>query len=131
MGIFSKIFGDAKELTKVANGVANITNLLDQYEIDDDLANLYVSAWICRISVLEIVENNQFPMTYKLYAPIRGHQQHIMLSEAYMLTLTRIMSKANERGSRVEHYVQNIIDKGDAFFEIDKQIPYEQKQIFK
>lgn len=131
MGIFSKIFGGAKELTRIANGVANITNLLDQYETDDDLTYLYISAWICRISILDIVEQNQFPMTYKLYAPIRGHQQHIMLTEAYMLTLTRIMSKAQERGSRVEHYVQDIIDKGDAFYEIDKQIPYEQKQIFK
>mgnify|MGYP006923304551 CR=1 FL=1 len=113
MGIFSKIFGGAKELTRIANGVANITNLLDQYETDDDLTYLYISAWICRISVLDIVEHNQFPMTYKLYAPIRGHQHHIMLTEAYMLTLTRIMSKAQERGSRVEHYVQDIIDKGD------------------
>ena len=58
-------------------------------------------------------------MTYKLYAPIRGHQQHIMLTEAYMLTLTRIMSKAEERGNRVKQYVQDIIDKGDAFYEID------------
>lgn len=130
MGLFSSIFGGAKELTRIANGVANITNLLDQYEIDDDLSFLYVSAWICRVSVIDIVERNQYPMTYKLYAPIRGHQQHIMLTEAYMLTLTRIMSKAEERGNRVKQYVQDIIDKGDAFYEIDRQLPYEQKQIF-
>lgn len=131
MGLFSTIFGGAKELTRISNGVANITNLLDQYEIDDDLSFLYMSAWICRISVIEIVERDEYPMTYKLYVPIHGHQQCIMLTEVYMLTVTRIMSKALERGSRVEQYVQDIIDKGDAFYEIDKQIPYEQKQIFK
>lgn len=54
-----------------------------------------------------------------------------MLSEAYLLTITRIMTKASERGSRVQQYIQDIIDKEDAFYEIDKQIPYEQKQIFK
>lgn len=131
MGFFSKIFGGAKELTRIANGVANITNLLDQYEIDDDLAFLYMSAWICRISVLDIVERNQFPMTYKLFVPLHGHQQRITIAEAYLLTLTRIMSKASERSSRVQQYVQDIIDKEDAFYQIDKQIPDEQKQIFK
>ncbi len=130
MGLFSTIFGGAKELTRIANGVANITNLLDQYEIDDDLSFLYVAAWICRISVIDIVERNQYPMTYKLYVPIRGHQQRIMLTEAYMLTLTRIMSKASDRGTNIQTYVQDIIDKGDAFYEIDHQLPYEQKQIF-
>lgn len=58
MGLFSSIFGGAKELTRIANGVANITNLLDQYEIDDDLSFLYVSAWICRVSVIDIVDLN-------------------------------------------------------------------------
>lgn len=130
MGLFSSIFGGAKELTKIANGVANITNLLDQYEIDDDLSFLYVAAWICRISVIDIVERNQYPMTYKLYVPMHGHQQRIMLTEAYMLTLTRIMSKASERGTNIQRYVQDIIDKGDAFYEIDRQLPYEQKRIF-
>ena len=130
MGLFSTIFGGAKELTRIANGVANITNLLDQYEIDDDLSFLYVAAWICRISVIDIVERNQYPMTYKLYVPIRGHQQRIMLTEAYMLTLTRIMSKASDIGTNIQTYVQDIIDKGDAFYERDHQLPYEQKQIF-
>lgn len=131
MGILSTIFGGAKELTRIANGVANITNLLNQYEIDDDLTFLYMSAWICRITILDTVERNQFPMSYKLYVPIHGHQQRITITEAYMLTLTRIMSKAYERSGRVQQYIQDIIDKGSAFYEIDKQIPYEQKQIFK
>lgn len=131
MGFFSTIFGDAKELTRIANGVANITNLLDQYEIDDDLTYVYVSAWICRVAVLDIVERNQYPMTYKLYVPIHGRHQRIMLTEVFLLTLGRMMSKASERGNRVKQYVQDILDKEDAFFEIDKQIPFEQKQIFK
>lgn len=130
MGFFSKIFGGAKELTRIANGVANITNLLDQYETDEDLSFLYMSAWICRISVLDIVERNQFPMTYKLFVPLRGHQQRITIAEAYLLSLSRIMSKASERSSRVQQYIQDIIDKEDAFYQIDKQIPDGKKQIF-
>ena len=63
MGFLSSIFGGAKELNKIGNGVANITDLLDQYEQDDDLTFIYMSAWICRIAVLDIVEENKYPMT--------------------------------------------------------------------
>ena len=41
MGIFSKLFGMPKLLTKIANGVANVTNLLDQYEKDPDPSFLF------------------------------------------------------------------------------------------
>lgn len=131
MGFLSSIFGSAKELNKIGNGVANITNLLDKYEYDDDLTYLYVSAWICRVAVLDVTEKNQYPMTYKLFAQMHGHMQQINISEAYMLTLTRIMSKASDRGPRVRQFVQGIIDKEDAFYDIDQQIPLEQKQLFK
>ncbi len=70
-------------------------------------------------------------MTYKLYAQLRGHMQHLSIAEVYMLTLTRIMNKAIERGTRLERFVQGILDKDEPFYEIDRQIPYEQKQIFK
>ena len=131
MGFLSSIFGGAKELNKIGNGVANITDLLDQYEQDDDLTFIYMSAWICRIAVLDIVEENKYPMTYKLYAQLRGHMQHLSIAEVYMLTLTRIINKAIERGTRLERFVQGILDKDEPFYEIDRQIPYEQKQIFK
>lgn len=48
-----------------------------------------------------------------------------------MLTLTRIMSKATDRGVQITNFVQGILDKDTAFYEIDQQIPYEQKQLFK
>ena len=103
MGLFSKIFGGAKELTKISNGVANVTNMLDEYEIDPDLTYLYVSAWITRVAVME----------------------------AYGLTITRVVSKALERSSRIHDYVQDILDKKEAFYEIDRQLPEEQKRIFR
>ena len=131
MGFIASIFGGAKELNKIGNGVANITNLLDCYEEDNDLTFIYVSAWICRIAILDIVEKNQYPMTYNLYAQIHGHFQKMSLAEAYMLTLTRIMSKATDRGVQITNFVQGILDKDTAFYEIDQQIPYEQKQLFK
>lgn len=128
MGLFSKIFGGAKELTKISNGVANVTNMLDEYESNPDLTYLYVSAWITRVAVIDVVEANEFPSHYALYAPIHGNQTKMTIMEAYGLTITRVVSKALERSSRIHDYVQDILDKKEAFYEIDRQLPKNKKE---
>ena len=130
MGFFSNLLGGAKELTKISNGAANIFNLLEQYEIDPDLTFIYVSAWIARVSILDVVEKNNFPSSYSLFVPIHGHQTKVTIGEVYAMTITKILSKANERGPRTEQFVQDIIDKEDAFYDIDNQLPSEQKALF-
>lgn len=131
MGLFSNLFRGAKQLTKISNGVANAKNMLDEYESDPDLIFLYVAAWITRVAVLDVVEANQYPSTYTLYVPIKGHQTRITIMEAYGLTIGRVSSKANARSSQVQEYIQNILNKKTAFYEIEKQIPEETKLIFK
>lgn len=44
MGFFSSLFGQAKELTKLGNSVANVKNMLDQFESDPDNTFLLCSA---------------------------------------------------------------------------------------
>lgn len=44
MGFFSNMFGQAKELTRLGNAVANVKNMLDRYESDPDMSFLLVSA---------------------------------------------------------------------------------------
>ena len=83
MGLFSKIFGGAKELTKISKGVANVINMLDEYESDPDLTYLYISAWITRVAVIDVVEANEYPSHYILYVPIYGTQTKITIMEAF------------------------------------------------
>lgn len=131
MGLFSNLFGHAKQLTKISNGVANVTNMLDEYERDPDLTYLYVSAWITRVSVIDVVEENEMPDHYSLYAPIRGHQTKMTIIEAYAMTISRVVSKALDRSKRIHDYVQDILDKKDVFYEIEEQLPAATKEIFK
>lgn len=130
MGLFSKIFGGAKELTKISNGIANVTNMLDEYESDPDLTYLYVSAWITRVAVIDVVEANEYPSHYILYAPVHGNQTKMTIMEAYGLTITRVASKALDRSPRVHGYVQDILDKKEAFYEIQRQLPQETINMF-
>jgi len=130
MEFFSNVFEQTKELNKITNGVANVTNLLNRYEDDNDLSFLYMSAWICRVAIIDVVESNNFPMNYKLFVPFNGVQRQITLDEAYMLTITRLMSKANERGESISSITKDILDNGINFDKLNSQIPYEQKKIF-
>ena len=130
MGLFSKIYGGAKELSKISNGVANVVNMLDEYESDPDLTYLYVSAWITRVAVIDVVEANEYPSHYILYAPIHGNQTKMTIMEAYGLTITRVASKALDRSPRVHDYVQDILNKKETFYEIQRQLPQETINIF-
>ena len=58
MGFFSSLFGQAKELTKLGNSVANVKNMLDQFESDPDNTFLLCSAWICKVGIIDLIENN-------------------------------------------------------------------------
>jgi hypothetical protein len=130
MGLFSKIFGGVKELTKISNGVANVIHMLDEYESDPDLTYLYISAWITRVAVIDVVEANEYPSHYILYAPIYGTQTKITIMEAYGLTIARVASKALDCSPRVHDYVKDILDKKEAFYEIQRQLPQETINMF-
>ncbi len=130
MGLFSKAFRMSKQLTKIADGVSNITNLLDDFEKEPDLKYLYVSAWICRVAVIDVIEANEYPSYYTLYASIKGHQTKMTIMEVYGLTIGRISAKAEKQSPEVQAYVQSILDKGFFFNEIDMQILEETKKIF-
>ena len=130
MGFFSRILGDAKAFNKISNGVGNVTNLLDQYELDPDTAYLFFSAWITRVAILDVIEANNFPVTYKLYCPIKGHRTRITIAEVYLLTLTRLTNKLDDLSTYDRDMVHSILDKGEAFYEVDNQIPLKQKEIF-
>lgn len=131
MGIFSKLFGMPKLLTKIANGVANVTNLLDQYEEDPDPSFLFFSAWIIRTSIIDIIETNSFPMHYSLYAPIRGHNTKMTIMEVYTLSIGRLSAKSNILSQDIRDTVQDILDKKSAFYSIEEQIPDSIKKNFK
>lgn len=132
MGLFSRIFNDGKELLKVSNAVANVNQMLDLsereiFEINDWL----VIAWICRIGIIDIIEKNNWPMTYNVVVPIQRCQIRMTLDEAYMMSVGRLSFKTGQLNEEVKDAVLDILDKGDWFYEVDKQMPEEKKMIFK
>ncbi len=130
MGIFSNLFGQAKELTKLGNAVANVKHLLDEYEYDDDVSYLLASAWICKVGVLDMIEKNNWAPNYIVFVPINGHQTKMTMMEVQLTTITRLMNKVKNTGDKeLEDKIDDILDGGPAFYEITAQLPQEMKDV--
>ena len=124
MGFFSNMFGQAKELTRLGNAVANVKNMLDRYESDPDMSFLLVSAWICKVGVADLIEKNNWLPNFRVYVPINGHQTKMYMSEVQLSTIGRMKNKvASTSDSSLEQTIDDILDGGEAFYQIDKQIP--------
>ena len=130
MGLFSNMFGQAKELTKLGNAVANIKNMLDQYESDHDTSFLLVSAWICKAGVTDLIEKNQWLPNYRVYVPINGHQTKMYINEVLLSTIGRLKNKASYTNDyELEQIIDDILEGGKAFDQVDKQISQKIREI--
>lgn len=130
MGFFWKYFGQAKELSKLGSAVANVKNLLDQYETDPDRSYLLGAAWICKVGILDRIEKYSWAPNYCVYVPINGHQTKMYISEAQLATVGRLRTKvANLYSSSLERTIDDILAGGPSFSDIDSQIPQETREI--
>lgn len=132
MGFFNNIFKQGKDLTNAANAVANVRGLLDRYEIDPDfMSYLCVAAWITQVGFLDIAERNQWYSVYTIYVPIHGQQVRMTIAEATAQTIGRIMMKSSQLSQEEQDFIQEIFDKGRAFYIIESQLPDNVVQMFK
>lgn len=130
MGLFSNLLGQAKELSKLGNAVANVKNMLDAYESDPDLSFLLTAAWICKVGVLDMIDNNNWLPNHIVYVPINGHQTKMTMMEVQMSTIVRLKNKVSELyDDEFEGTIDDILDGGNSFYEIEAYLPSNIKDI--
>ena len=118
------LFDNAKKLSKLGNAVANIKNMLDAYESDPDVSYLIFSAWICKVGVTDMIEQNHWLPNYIVYVPINGHQTKMTMMEVQYSTIYRLMNKVtNLFDDELENMIKDILDGGASFYELDAQLP--------
>lgn len=124
MGFFSSIFGQAKELSKLGNAVANVKNMLDEFENDSDKSYLLISAWICKVGIIDAIANNNWAPNYKVYVPINGHSQKMYMTEVQIATVVHLKNKvSNLYDSSLKQTIDDILNGGPSFYEIGREIP--------
>lgn len=130
MSFFSNLFGQAKQLTKLGNAVANVKNMLDSYEDDNDLSFLVVSSWICKVGILDLIRYNQWAPNYVVYVPINGHQTKKSMEEVLKASVGRLMNKVKDLGNvSFEEKINDILHGGPSFYEINSELPQKMKDI--
>lgn len=124
------IFENAKQLTKLGNAVANVKNMLDGYENDPDVSFLIISAWICKVGITDMIEKNHWLPNYIVFVPINGHQTKMSMMEVQLATISRLMSKVSLLcDDELESKIQDVLDGGPSFYELDAQLPSSIKDI--
>lgn len=130
MGFFSNLFGQAKELTKLGNAVANVKNMLDAYEADNDPSYLIVSSWICKVGVIDQIMANAWPPNYVVYVPINGHQTKMTMAEVQLSTVGRLQNKVTVFGDEsLQEKINDVLAGGSSFYEVDSKLPQKIKDI--
>lgn len=129
MGFFSSLFGQAKELTKLGNSVANVKNMLDQFESDSDNTFLLCSAWICKVGIIDLIEKHGWAPNYVVYVPINGHQTKMYMTEVQLATIGRLKNKVQNLDSSLNRTIDDILDGGPSLYQIDAQIPQNVRDI--
>lgn len=129
MGFFSKLFRETKELTKLGNAVANVKNMLDEYEIDPDRTFLLVSAWICKVAIIDKIAENNWAPNSTVYVPINGNHTRMYMTEVQMSTIGRLKKKVINYDPSLEHTIDDILNGGKSFYDIEREIPQKQKDL--
>ena len=132
MGLFGNLFKGGKELNEAANAVSNAVVLLDQYERDPDFVNfLCVAAWITQVGFLDRVDANKWYPNYTIFAQINGQMLRMTIAEATQRTMGRIMIKASQLSQREQNIINEIFEKGAAFYELQNSLPQQVIDMFK
>lgn len=130
MGIFSKLIGGTKDNQHIAEGVSNVQRLLHDYELSKDDNYLIMAAYITRLAVLDTFEKSGYNVANICYASIDGRLTRLSWLQANMMTYGRIIDFLNDVTFDTKELVESILEKEDAFYKIDKTIPYDKKKMF-
>ena len=130
MGLFSKLIGGSKDSQHIAEGVSNVQRFLRDYEWSKDENNLIMAAYITRLAILDTFEKSGYNALYVCYASIDGHLTKLSWLEANLMTFGKISNLLESISLDTKEIVEAILNKEDAFYEIDKTIPYERKKMF-
>lgn len=119
------------ELNKTAIAIGKVIKLLDVLEkkiiYDSDIyenkEDIYFIAYYARVAIVDRIKSNYWSTTQVLYIPLgflRNRKETIGTS--LMLTIDRLVNIA-ERDVLITDHVENILIKGELFYEYEKILP--------
>ena len=127
MGIFNFIkraFDGIKAQQKFALSVAEVIEQIDCFRILKDVKYLNKAAYVACIG---IIESPLYPtlhfMKYPIYLVVHQQRMKMTMLEALSQSLGKIHAISEELSEHDKYVIDSILDKGDSFYCIDRDIP--------
>lgn len=128
MGLLEKLKGGAK-FNQMSKAMAEVIEQLDQYDYDDNVHHLYMASWITRVGIMDIMEQYHYSMSAPIYVTIDNVSKKMILREAMQVTIGGLSTRTKRLTDMDDReIIEDIAQKGAAFYKIDKNIPYSVKK---
>jgi len=117
---------------KLAKGFNGLYVMINELEVkvnnnDDELhQDFFIIAYLCRKEVLDRIEEYNWNMGNPIVVPMMSKGQ-LTLMFAYQQTVGRLIRLANDSGLAKE--IEEILEKGNAFYDIDNALPLNVKNM--
>lgn len=117
-------FQKALEYSKLAKGFNGyylmLQQVIEKSMYGNIVEDLLIIALIGRIEIIDRMELINYKLTTKIVVPMLPGENKT-LGYAYQQTIVRLMEIAENQGC--SEYVNEILDKGELFYELEKTIP--------
>ena len=125
MGFFSKLFKHTKDLNKVTGAAELAISYLSLYEKGNDFDNLCAAAWIIRVGVLDIIEENNWQPSFNIAITIDGRTTLTTVMMLRKLTYGRVLDFVESLTLMEQNIINSIFNKGKFFYNIESRMPEE------
>jgi len=130
MGIFSKLFGGARSLTRMADATSTVVTLLNDYEQERNDDYLLAAAWVCRVAILQVARDEGYDDDFEVGVKLDGHIRRLPLSELRRLTVHRVETLSARRSPQLRATVAGVLGGGKALERVQSALPDVLKQKF-
>ncbi len=125
---FLGLFSGGLKLNKFANSVGQVIEKLDFYEQTGDSDYLLIAAWVCRIGIMDPLEKGTITPNGVVFVPLSSGLTKMRISEAIARSAGRLMTKVSNMCDTDQNVINEILERGRTFYNIDKQMDYETKK---
>lgn len=128
MGFFN--FSPGIDLKNTANMMSKIIRMLSNLEtrsrayIRDNHEGILLTAWMCRVGILDRIEKNGWSPAQTIFLP---PFKKITIAEGLMDTVVKLKNII-DYDDMLSLAVDDILQKGDGFYEFEKNLTENQKR---
>jgi len=121
MGLFDR-FSNGMKLMKIGRAFTSALGLLDNYQQTSDIDFLHLAAWIFREGIFTPIEELGCAPTTPIYFMASGQRVNMTIDKATSLTYQRLMSYAENLSEDDQAVLEDILEGGEIFDEINAKM---------